>query len=469
MLISLSQTTSAQLVSLTEAYTLALENDPEIAIAKESAKIGAELKTSARAALFPQLEAFATYRDSTNESNGEFPITLDQDQNPLTAEIRALRPVNSETDEISQTWGARLTQVLFDPAAWFNYKQGKFQSRQAELQFTLEQTNLIHRLVESYFQGIRSYQMLKVAKSLEAADSNLLELSKKLKRAGVTGSVDVFQAQAAVDASHALRLEAQSTHQEALAALSYSTGTVVEDLWSLPEVDLSNVYALDNLQQWLDAAKKNNLEVRIADISRQAAKAAYKSALSEHSLKINADIQYSQGSSDTYEIDNSLPYDFNSETDGFSVSVNATLPLFTGGRTSSNRRRAHHEYLRANAQYAAIVRGVQRQVLSTLHDLAASQQQIASKRKAVDSSQKALSAVLRSFQVGAIELAEVLNTRKALYEVQRSLIESRINYVLTLTRLELLSGTLSPHDIAELNDVLVVPPEEKESSLLPLP
>lgn len=443
--------------NLVDVYEMALKNDPKLKVAQENLSAGLEIKKIARGAFFPQVSTFATYKDANRATNGEFPITLDQDQNILTAEIRALRPVNNKSDEAVKSWGVSVNQVIFDASLWFEYKKGAFQSRQAELQFSADQQDLIMRVLQSYLEVLRANRSLVLSRALQDAELSLLKQSERLKSVGANTTIEVLQAQAALDISVALRLDDENKVTESIQALKFITGNTLNDLWVLPEAIEIKQFNIAEMNEFLTKAKTDNLQIKIAELKKKAANEHSKSMKAQHALTVNAEFRYSKNSTDTHETDNSMPFDFNSKANEGSVQINATMPLFTGGQTSARRRQAVYQYRGAQEEYNSLVSEVERLTTTSYQSIVTSQSRLNARVAALKSTELALSALKRSYQAGAKTLSDVLIAQKNYYSIKREVSNTQFDFILALLQLKLLDASLSPKDVFDINEMLSEP------------
>ena len=98
--------------TLAGVYELALNNDPMLAMAEASYRVGLEQRKIARAALLPQANITYSDSESYSKSRGQFAIGTFIVENAT----------NSGQD--SDGYVASLTQPLFDLNAWFTFRSG---------------------------------------------------------------------------------------------------------------------------------------------------------------------------------------------------------------------------------------------------------------------------------------------------------------------------------------------------------
>ncbi|MEY3043034.1 MAG: hypothetical protein RLZZ174_2116, partial [Pseudomonadota bacterium] len=334
--------------TLAGVYELALNNDPMLAMAEASYRVGLEQRKIARAALLPQANITYTESDAYSKSRGQFAIGTFIVENAT----------NSGQDADGYT--ASLTQPLFDLNAWFTFRNGSELTKQAEATFKQAQQDLIVRVSQAYFTVLRAAANLSAAQAQEAALKAQLEQVQQRFDVGLVAITDVYDAQAAFDTAVADRLAFDAAKSVALEALSVLTGQNHAALWplkdSFPVVDPTP----GSVDEWLDFAHQYNVDLQVAELGKDAALAGARAAASAHLPRVSLAFQRSVNNSETdqYNLVDDSAVVVPRDTDQDSIALNVTMPLFAGGRLSAQRRQA---YARFDAQ-AMNLEGTRRQV-----------------------------------------------------------------------------------------------------------
>ncbi|MBL6715591.1 MAG: TolC family protein, partial [Pseudomonadales bacterium] len=198
--------------TLAGVYELALNNDPMLAMAEASYRVGLEQRKIARAALLPQANITYTESDAYSKSRGQFAIGTFIVENATNA------------GQDADGYTASLTQPLFDLNAWFTFRNGSELTKQAEATFKQAQQDLIVRVSQAYFTVLRAAANLSAAQAQEAALKAQLEQVQQRFDVGLVAITDVYDAQAAFDTAVADRLAFDAAKSVALEALSVLTG-----------------------------------------------------------------------------------------------------------------------------------------------------------------------------------------------------------------------------------------------------
>jgi outer membrane protein len=137
----------------------------------------------------------------------------------------------------------------------------------------------------------------------------------------------------------------------------------------------------------------------------------------------------------------------------FGLSLN--MPLYSGGRISSERRQAYEQF-NASRETEIDTRRTVVQATRSLHiTVMTDVQRVKARQQAIVSTKSALEATQAGYEVGTRNIVDVLQARRALYSSIRDYANSRYDYVINLLKLKQQAGTLSPQDIYDLNKWLL--------------
>ncbi len=274
---------------------------------------------------------------------------------------------------------------------------------------------------------------------------------------------DVHEAQAGYDLAVAQRIADEGQVGTARELLSVLTGRSHGDLWVLkddfPVVDPDPV----NEEAWVHFALQNNFDIKAAAFGRDAAQRASRAAASQHLPTVDLALGYSNSNTDATRksLDPSNPgkIQFPTSNDGGSVALNLTVPVFTGGYNSANRRQTAARYEAQVASYEGTVRTVTQETRASYIQVRTDVARTGARAQAVTSTRSALEAAQVGYNVGTRNVVDVLQAQQAFYSAIRDYQNSRLDYVVDETSLKRLAGTASPEDIYELNHWLVKPTE----------
>jgi outer membrane protein len=439
-------------------YELALENDLNLERARADLRAGQEARKLALSGLLPQVQAGIGYAEADTEQSGRF-----------AAGSNLFPTFHTDTDTDTDTWNVSLSQPVFDLSAWFLFQRGRELSKQAESLFSLAQQDLMLRTVRAYTGVLRAGAILRASRAQEQAFTAQLDQVRQRFDVGMVAITDVHEAKAAYDLAVAQRITDEGNLGTARELLTVLTGRPHGDLWELednfPVVDPEPASADD----WVAFALANNYDIRVAENARDAAHENSRAAASEHLPKVDLAYTYLDSSSDIEQEDKigGGIAAFPNDQDRGVVSLNLTMPVYTGGFLSANRRQAAANYDSQKAGYEDTVRTVTQETRAVHIQVVANVATYAARAQAVTSTKSALEAAEVGYEVGTRNVVDVLEAQRLYYSAIRDYENSVIDYVQSLTALKRLAGTLAPTDIYDLNRWLVQPAPATLNSTTP--
>jgi len=452
--------------TLRDIYELALKNDAKLRASAATYRANLETEQQAKARLLPQVDANASYTRTKQEQDAEG-IDVEPTNDPVNPFAFSVQKQHTDLDTRNRAWGVSLSQQLFDLPAWFSFKSGKEISKQAQAQFGADQQDLIVRVADAYFNVLRQWDNLQVSKAEELADKRQLDQAQQRFDVGLIAITDVHEARAAYDSSVAQRLSDEGNLATAYEALTTLTGQNHANLWRLnkefPVVDPSPV----DRGEWVQFALNNNFSLKASLYGMEAASENARAKRAEHLPKVVGSLNY-QDSHTSGSLDSDPTSLFTlppgADTSTRSATVRVTLPLYSGGYTSSQQRQAYEQYNAALERKIdterSVIQNTRAQHIATTTDV----QRTRARSQAIVSSQSALDATQTGYEVGTRNIVDVLQSQRVLFVSLRDYANARYDYVMDFLRLKQQAGILSPQDIQDLNRWLVEPESPLASS-----
>jgi outer membrane protein len=188
----------------------------------------------------------------------------------------------------------------------------------------------------------------------------------------------------------------------------------------------------------------------------------------EHAPVVTGGYEYSNfdvSGSNTSRPDSvfTTPPDSNSEESMWQVQV--SVPLFSGGAISANRRKSAQEYNSQREQLINLSRNIVTNTRSLHMTVLSDVSRIAARKQSIVSSRSSLDATQAGYEVGTRNVVDVLNAQNTLFQAERDYANSRYDYVLNLMRLKEQAGLLSPEDVIRLDSFLVPPSAPSATSV----
>ncbi|PSW12330.1 outer membrane channel protein TolC [Photobacterium rosenbergii] len=410
---------------LVQVYEQAKQYDPQLLQIAAQRDAAFEAINSSQSVLLPQISLAAGYDVTRSNDMGSF------DRN--TAMV-----------------GVGFSQQLYNRSSWVSLALAEQQARQADAIYATEQQSLILRVSTGYFAVLSAQDNLRFVQAEKRAVGRQLEQTQQRFDVGLSAITDVHDAQAQYDAVLANEILAKNEVANSFESLREITGIEYTDI---DELDVARFSASPQplpIQALLEQAQQQNLSLLAArigqDIARNAISLAKASRLPE--LTFNGNYSYQ-------DISNSYLGSQDGDGTMYTLGVNLSVPLYTGGAITSQVKIAQYDYVSASEQLEASYRGVQRTVYSNNNDIVASIGSIQAFEQVVVSAQTALEATEAGFDVGTRTIVDVLDATRRLYSANQSLSSARYNYILSTLQLKQATGSLSEQDIFDINAGLI--------------
>jgi outer membrane protein len=210
---------------------------------------------------------------------------------------------------------------------------------------------------------------------------------------------------------------------------------------------------------WVDFALQNNYSLKAALYAAESARQNASAKKMEHAPKLSGRISYDDDDTegDFTNLNSGTSFPIDQANDGPTWSINLSVPIYSGGRISAQRRQAYEQYNAARQQQIDAQRTIVQNTRSLHLTVTTDVQRVKARARGIVSTQSALEATQAGYEVGTRNIVDVLQAQRALYGSIRDYANARYDYVLNMLRLKQQAGTLSPQDILDLNQWLISP------------
>jgi outer membrane protein TolC len=309
---------NAQSLSLQDCIEIALENNPQLRIAKYQKKVTEKKVFNAYTWIFPNVSLSGSgvfYQQGETYYSGNTRFTV-----PFPAEKKERYNANIS-----------LNQIIFDGGQWWNWiRQAKVNNR-SQICLLQDQINATIELVENnYFQLLKEKELLNVYKLAVKRSKEQLERAEKMYELGLVSKIDVARAKVNLGADSIAAINQEISIKSAQHSLNIAMGRdpgmsilIVKDddlQIHFTSVD-SLIKIFYNNNPILQAARYN---IKSADINTQLAYG-----------NLYPTISFFMTYSRTVPQMNILYEDFSREYN-FSYGVNVRMNLFNGFRNFTN-------------------------------------------------------------------------------------------------------------------------------------
>ena len=425
---------SAEPVNLSTLYQKAVEYDAQVRAAKADQLVSKEEISKALSQFRPNVRLSGARGRNETKS--------------VTPGYYAGTYTHNDQFYNSVNYGVSVQQPLFNLSSLADYKQAKAVAAKSEAVLQNEQGNLIVRITEAYCNALYSYDNVDFSKVHIKASLEQLQQTKKKFEKGFGSITEINEAQAAYDMALADGVESVNGLEFSLRELEHFTGVYPNSICKLiPEKLVLSPPEPDNVESWVGLAHSDSREIAAARHEIQIARKELDKSRAARYPTLNL-----VGSRNYSESDNN--YTIGSTYDTYSISLQMSLPVYTGGYISATVRQAQAKRLKAQEQLSWQERGVESNVRKYFNGMNSSIAQIHAYEQAVKSGEIALKGTQKGFEVGLRTNMEVLDAEQKLLSSKRNLAKSRYQYILNSLQLKATAGTLTASDVEEVNSLL---------------
>ena len=432
--VSLVANSWAQAADLLETFHAAQANDPVFAAARATQQAGQEKLTQGRSLLLPSinLSANTTFNDLTTQYHPATPPLFTGGSNRYN----------------SNGYGVTLVQPLFRQQNWQAYSESELQAAQAGMQLKIAEQDLILRVAQAYFDVLIAQDSVGLVNAQKTAISEQLEQAKRNFEVGSATITDTLEAQARYDLTGAQEIAAQNNLEIKRSALQQLINAKPGELAALGKELKPEAPQPADMEQWVDQAQMNNLQLAIAQTGAEIADKEVARTRGGHYPTVDMVANYSQNNA------NGGSFGVGSDTTNKSVGVQLNMPLFQGGVVNSRWREAEANRERARQELENARRNVAQQVRLSYLGVVSGVAQVQALQQALTSGESLLQASKLGQEVGVRTNLDVLNAQQQLFATRRDLYQAQYNYLLNQLHLKQATGTLGEADLSRVNQAL---------------
>jgi len=464
-LLLLATATAVPANDLIAVFEDALTNDPQLRAADANRLAQREARPQALAALLPQVSGMAAItRDMMNGPSDT--LSVNANNEPI------LVPQTASISTTTKQWSLNLTQNVFSWANWMSLRAAGAQVAQAEATYQAAEQSLVLRVAQAYFNVLAAGDSLEAQQSALEAISRQLEQARQRFEVGQIAKPDVQEAQAARDTAAAAVIAAKRALLTAEDQLQEITSKKYDRLakpGSDMPLDLPDPADED---RWVNVSLDQNLELISSRLAADIARENVRVALGGHLPTI--DIVASDSNLDAVANEHLSGPGFNQNFSNAmtrnhdrQVSLQVTVPLFSGGLTQSRVRQSQYLWIAAKEQFVQVSRATERQARDAYLGVISGIARVQALRQALESSRTALMATEAGYGGGTRTAVDLLNSRRNLVQAQTDYSTSRYDYIVSVLQLYLAAGSLNFAKLAEINRWLVA--QARTSPAVPTP
>lgn len=415
----------------------AMNHDSEYRAARYTLEGEREEIRIARSQLLPSLNFGAgyAYEDSDNiytDKDGGYWSEANKDQARYSGQIE------------DNYWRFNLRQPIFDRSRSQNLNRAKNQVKAAQYRYEQVKQQLVFRVADVWLNLL--YAQMKVhfsSENLESLDLRLAQAERQ-DQLGVGDQLELLDIGARRDLAQADLLAARSELDEKLLEIELMSGRKL-----LPPTNwVTKAHLLEVTQQPLNLeawqAKVTGNHVYQEQLARVAmAEATRLGSRAGHYPTLNLNLDYTKRASD----------DEFREREGFTASLDLSLELYGGGRTSSALRQSQARLNAEQAQADKVVLDAQQIIAVSWAKQQSLYQRLQALRRSMLSAERYEQAAKRGETLGLRSQVDVVEANARLFQAQERHAEALVAYLLADLRLHLETGQLEPNKLQEYDQL----------------
>ncbi len=347
-------------------------------------------------------------------------------------------------DYWSESEGIGLRQPLFNVGAYVGYDQSRKRVQAMEARYRDTADFLLYRVSQAYLNAVYAEEHMAVVREQEKALSRQVTMARRYFEAGEGTIGDVHDAEARyADVVY------QLTDAEKLLT---TTRNALELLIGRPPGTLGRLGpGLDptppdppSVDSWVDAARRENPALRYYRLGIEVAQDEILKARSLHLPTLDANASYARRNT----VSDYVP---TQTVEWYSVGVQLTVPVFSGGYAVAKTREAVERKAQSEEDYRRALTDVTQKITDAFYGMEAARSKIGSTAQAVRAYETALASTQRGFEAGVRSIVDVLNAQTNLFRAKAEWVRARHEYVLQRVNLHYYAGTLTESLIETIN------------------
>ncbi|HAS6374163.1 TPA: TolC family protein [Vibrio vulnificus] len=371
-------------ISIEQAWQQAKQNDPNYEKAKIGVQLGQAGVDSSRSALLPDLSASASFNWS-------------------------------ESADSSNSYGATLSQTIWDSSLWSSLDQAKANYLKSELELSQAHNELAQKLLSAYLDLASAQGDLVLAQTKLDEGNKLLQIIEKRYQAGKVKSVDVEEMRATQVSEQATILNAQADLEVKRAELAALINQVPDSVDQIRTDTLIQPPMLVTSQaQWLKLAKDSSPELLVAAQMVKASEFAKQSAKGGYYPTLRGSVGYSDGDQRS-----------NGE---FNAGLTLSVPIDLNGSVRSKVDEASLNILSAKQEMRRVEIDIQKRVIQQFTQVEINWNQVLIANELVASRGNVLASKEKLYDAGLLEVSDVISAHNSLFEAKHSLQTNLYNY-----------------------------------------
>lgn len=412
----------AQVLTAEEAIKLALQNNFDIQLARNSADVAANNNSVGNAGMLPQVNANGGLGGSNTALNQTLADGRNTERNGVITN--------------TANAGVQLSWTLFDGMGMFINRTRLNQLNAAgEQAYRIQVEQTLQEVLTAYYNLVRQQYVVKVNEQNLKLSDERVRLASNRYEVGTGSKLDYLQSKVDRNNDKTLLIQLQQALETSKIQLNQLLAREVRTTFKVADsLEVDSTLSYDNL--FKDVQSKNSV-LKFTDLQRSVALQDLRLVRAQQMPSLNFNSGYTYNRSKT-----TAGFLLLNQNNGLNFGLNASVPLFAGFNMKRQYQNAKLNLRSAELLNQKQQLEVQAQLNTVYVQYSRNKELLALQRENVVTAKLAMEVAMDKFRIGTANLLEVKNAQQNLLNAENRMIEVILQIKQSEVQLLRLSGNL---------------------------
>jgi outer membrane protein len=342
------------------------------------------------------------------------------------------------TKKFATNVSAQLDQTIYDQSLITGLKANKYNAKQAALNETLNNENIVYNICAAYYQIFTYREQLFLLRTNLESFAEQLKISALKVDKGVATEVDLNKVQVNYNNTRSQILVAESNLQLSENQLKNAMGYPLEAPIHIDTVASNkeqSLFLIDNA--FSQFQPETRTDYQLSDVNISMLDIDQKRIRAGIFPRLTAYARYGGNG-----FGDNLDQSFSSITDFSAIGLKLNIPLFDGLKRNAQYHQANYKWLNAIKNLELDKAGYKLDFENNRTKLLKAKASMDNDRRNIELAQSVFKSTDLQYQKGVTDLTDWLNAQSSLKEAQSNYLNSLYNFYIAGIELEKAKGTL---------------------------
>lgn len=338
-----------------------------------------------------------------------------------------------------------ISQAIFDLPSYLRLQGAHHLTRQQEHKALALRMQIAYNLVDNYLLMLEAEDIMEALAAERNSTAAQIQRLRHMHEYQLVKVTDLYEVEAYGQALETSSLEAD--HQRAIAAekVREIAGVPVEHPDKLHQETFPDLRR--GADEWVDEALRSNPALLTLQYASESAQQMIASANAQHLP--TASVSASETIANT--IYNNLQTEGLDSYNIGTLYLNVNIPIYSGGAVEAGVRESVQQYQITREKIEETRRAIEKETRTAWYNVVSGHSRIDSSRKEVEFREKVKDGQQKGYELGAATIIDVLDAQRRLLEARAEFQKAKYDFVRSLIRLRLNSGSLADLDLEAIN------------------